>query len=107
MFPLAEAGVVEQDVMQFWRESPFDLKLQTYEGNCDLCFLKAAGKIQKVMRDRPDLAQWWIDMEKRTGQRFRKDRPSYAAQLHRSQQESLFPLTNEPDELGIACHCTD
>jgi hypothetical protein len=41
----------------------FDLQLDQHEGNCDLCFLKGAGKIQRIMRARPDLADWWIQME--------------------------------------------
>lgn len=111
-FPLHAAGVSNADVMAFWAGHDFDLALESHEGNCDLCFLKGAGKIQRIMRDRPDLAAWWVDMETRiertaggTG-RFRKDRPSYAALLEHSSRPSLWDV-NEPDELSIACHCTD
>jgi 3'-phosphoadenosine 5'-phosphosulfate sulfotransferase (PAPS reductase)/FAD synthetase len=41
--PLVDMKVTQEDVQQFWKEQPFDLKLKhdpdfgTYEGNCDLC----------------------------------------------------------------------
>lgn len=117
--PLHEAGVTSADVMAFWASHPFDLQLKSYEGNCDLCFLKGQGKIERVMRERPDLAEWWLRMEElgkelqprvRTpgGNLFRKDRPSYAAMLERSQRASLPMMgDDEDDQLSIACHCTD
>lgn len=106
--PLFDAKVTELEVLSFWRHSPFDLQLESYQGNCDLCFLKSAGKLEKIMRRRPDLADWWIAAEQRTGQRFRNDRPSYAALLQRSQRPQLPGMEDDgPDELSIACHCTD
>lgn len=107
LLPLSDAGTTEPDVMAFWRAQPFDLELSQHEGNCDLCFLKGRGKIERIMRARPDLAQWWIEAEKRTGQRFRNDRPSYAALLELSQRPQIPGMEDEPDELSIACHCTD
>jgi 3'-phosphoadenosine 5'-phosphosulfate sulfotransferase (PAPS reductase)/FAD synthetase len=76
--PLADAGTTERDVMAFWHEQPFDLHLRQHEGNCDLCFLKGPRKRQQIMRDRPDLAVWWIEQERRIGSTFRIDCPSYA-----------------------------
>lgn len=104
--PLGAVGVTEGDVMAFWAAQPFDLGLMQHEGNCDLCFLKSAGKLRRIMADRPDLAAWWVAAEGRTGQRFRKDRPGYAKLLELAQRPGLFDAT-EDDELSIACHCTD
>lgn len=100
--PLAEAGIIEADVMAFWNTQPFDLQLRPHEGNCDLCFLKGYDKVRNLVRDRPDLAQWWADQEARIGGTFRDDRPSYAAMLA---QPDLFK-----DALGddlIECYCHD
>ena len=84
-----------------------------FSGNCDLCFLKGMSKTKQIMKDRPDLANWWIEAEaERIGVRnpsvafFRKDRPRYAKLLELSQLPGLFD-GHEPDELSIACHCTD
>lgn len=111
--PLAHAGITLADVEAFWAAHPFDLELESHEGNCDLCFLKGRGRIVRILRDRPELADWWVrweqTVEHRDGgtDRFRRDRPSYAALLEESRRPSLFPLADEPDELSIACHCTD
>lgn len=92
--------------MEFWSNQPFDLGLRQHEGNCDLCFLKSTGKILAIMKDRPELADWWIEREQEGGQVFRRDRHNYSALLKTSKIASL-PMFDEPDELGIACHCTD
>lgn len=114
--PMHRAGLAEADVTAFWNAHAFDLGLKSHEGNCDLCFLKGAGKIQRIMQDNPELAAWWIEQETDAAKRgiardpstalFRKDRPRYAAMLELSKRPTLFPL-DEPDELSIACHCTD
>lgn len=114
--PLSRAGVTKADVLSWWAQQPFDLGLQDHEGNCDLCFLKGAGKVRRVMKDRSDLAAWWIRMESSADRRglarnksvafFRKDRPRYSVQLGLAQRMDLFDV-DESDELSIACHCTD
>lgn len=71
--PLADSGVTEDDVMSFWESQPFDLNLRQHEGNCDLCFLKGKRKLLEILIDRPDLADWWIEMEQTTGSTFRKE----------------------------------
>lgn len=115
--PLYEAGVTERDVLGYWRTSPFDLRLRTWEGNCDECFLKSTAKRMRIMRDRPELTQWWIDREKEAeatatrpeAARFRNDTPSYEAMLRAAHQPTLFALTDldstSLDDLGdCVCH---
>lgn len=110
--PLARAGVSRAAVTAFWQSMPFDLQLEPHEGNCDLCFLKGRGRIIRILQDRPELADWWIEYERTVihagggTDRFRRDRPSYAALLEHSRRPTLFPL-DEADELSVACHCTD
>lgn len=111
--PLAEAGISEPDVMDFWSRQPFDLQLKQHEGNCDLCFLKSAKKQTAILQDRPDLADWWIMHEKTSGQTFRNDRPCMADMLAIAQKEQEEPgwlwadgnngSCGELDE----CKCTD
>jgi 3'-phosphoadenosine 5'-phosphosulfate sulfotransferase (PAPS reductase)/FAD synthetase len=98
--PLADAGVTLADVDTFWRAQPFDLQLQPHEGNCDLCFLKGLQKRVQIIRDRPDLAEWWIEQERRIGSTFRNDQPSYAAIA--AQGDMFGPA----DDL-IECYCHD
>lgn len=115
--PLADEKVTNADVLSFWAANSFDLQLESHEGNCDLCFLKGIGKTKRIMATDPQYAAWWIRMEAAADRRglarnksvafFRKDRPRYSTLLALSQRPSLFPLGDEPDELSIACHCTD
>ena len=63
-FPLIESRIVELDVLAFWAQNDFDLRLKGYEGNCDLCYLKSRWKRLRIMRDMPHLAVWWIQKER-------------------------------------------
>lgn len=71
--PLADAKVTEADVLAFWTDQAFDLQLETWEGNCDLCFLKGKEKKVRILMDHPELAQWWLDAEQAIGATFRKN----------------------------------
>lgn len=63
VMPLAEAGVTNRMVREFWAEQPFDLQLLPFEGNCDACFLKARPKLWEVERTKPGTLQWWAEAE--------------------------------------------
>jgi 3'-phosphoadenosine 5'-phosphosulfate sulfotransferase (PAPS reductase)/FAD synthetase len=115
--PLAAVGITATDVGAFWASQPFDLQLpnvngKTAHGNCDLCFLKGAKQIMSLIAEKPERAVWWAKQEAAVqssgkyqgdGDRFRKDRPSYADMMRFSVvQQSL--LDEEP---LIDCFCTD
>lgn len=108
--PLWVDGITAKDVGDFWANNNFDLRLPnnggvTDWGNCDLCFLKGASKRASIIRERPDLADWWIAAEASKGQRFRPDQTSYAQmKLIATDQGQLFDLT--ADET-IPCFCGD
>lgn len=118
--PLADAGVDVAEVGRFWSESPFDLALpnmngRTMHGNCDLCFLKGAGQVLALIREKPSRALWWIEQEKRIesqakykgdGARFRNDRPSYQQMYDMAMNHGeLFPF--DEDESIQCIGCTD
>lgn len=115
VMPLAAAGVTKKHVGDFWRAQPFDLDLPnhngvTYEGNCDLCFMKGRNIVQTLIVAKPSRAIWWASQEdrplnsKESGARFRNDRPSYQTMLERAlRQEDMFAV----DEATIACFCGD
>jgi hypothetical protein len=112
--PLARAGATLRDVSAFWAAQPFDLRLRSHEGNCDLCFLKGRDKLMRIMRARPDLVPWWIAQEGRGygdpgDALFRHDRPSYAQMLNMVQRTPLLPGLGleEDDDAALPCACTD
>lgn len=119
VLPLAAAGVTKKDVGDFWKAQPFDLALPnnngvTYEGNCDLCFLKGRNIVQTLIVQKPSRAIWWAAQEslalasKPSGARFRNDRPSYQTMLERAdRQQDLFPGADLDADETIDCFCGD
>lgn len=105
--PLATAGITKADVMAFWHAQPFDLALRPHEGNCTLCFLKGRRVRERIMRDREDLAEWWIRQEARIEGRFCAHEPGYAATLDRVRRLPLLPMDLDGDTEAVTCHCTD
>jgi 3'-phosphoadenosine 5'-phosphosulfate sulfotransferase (PAPS reductase)/FAD synthetase len=63
IWPLSKAKVTKADVMAFWKEQPFDLALQWWEGNCDFCFLKGKAIRKRIIRDDPTVPLWWHERE--------------------------------------------
>jgi hypothetical protein len=109
LFPLHAAGITRTEVMAFWASQPFDLGLRPWESNCDLCFLKGANYIDRILRDHPETGEGWEAAEKRTGARFRNDRGSYAF-LRKKARLPLLPMAglDDGDPTAIMdCACTD
>lgn len=100
--PLADAGVWQRDVAEFWAAQSFDLRLAgKWEGNCDGCFLKSRPAILRMHADHPERMRWWAEMEAiqrgkaGRGRTFRRDREPYAklADLVRSMPRLPFDET--------------
>ena len=107
--PLYDARVTSADVAAFWKAQPFDLALRPWEGNCDGCFLKSRSRRERIFRDRPDLAAWWIAQEAAVGGRFHAHEPGYAATLDRVRRLPMLALDLDAsaDDGTPACGCTD
>lgn len=103
MHPLADAGITKDHVEMFWRQQSFDLRLplingKTVKGNCDLCFLKSEAALAMMIKEHPEKAQWWIDAEERTANRFERRRSmKNFAQFVDRQQDWVF------DQQGYFC----
>jgi 3'-phosphoadenosine 5'-phosphosulfate sulfotransferase (PAPS reductase)/FAD synthetase len=106
VMPLSKAGVVEEDVLAFWKEQPFDLKLRTWEGNCDLCFLKSHAKKVRIVQDNPQVADWWLEKEA-SHEPFRRHAKPYAAIVAEARRLPLMHIEGAPDDDLGDCLCTD
>ena len=109
--PMNDAKHTVKDVSDFWKKQNFDLNLtnaygKTPAGNCDLCFLKGMDTTLSILRERPEMADWWIKQEQKfgadKGATFRKDRPNYIklVDISKSQQD----LFNDDDQMTCFCH---
>ena len=109
--PMYDAKHTVDDVTNFWSKENFDLNLtnaygKTPAGNCDLCFLKGMDTTISILKERPEMANWWIAQEQKFGDhdgaRFRKDRPNYIDLVDISKQtQTLF---NDDDQMTCFCH---
>lgn len=75
LLPLRAAGITKHDVVRFWRQQHFDLRLpvvrgKTIGGNCDGCFLKGEASIASLARNMPERSRWWEKHEQATGRQF-------------------------------------
>tara|TARA_Y100000385_G_C12927135_1_gene565114 strand:+ start:60 stop:908 length:849 start_codon:yes stop_codon:yes gene_type:complete len=64
IYPLCDD--LKVDVMfirDWWDRQCFDLQLKDYEGNCDLCFKKSVRKRLTLIKENPEIAEWWLKME--------------------------------------------
>jgi 3'-phosphoadenosine 5'-phosphosulfate sulfotransferase (PAPS reductase)/FAD synthetase len=118
ILPLADMGVTKRDVYSFWVAQDFDLQLPNNDGvtdwgNCDLCFLKGLGKKQSIIRERPDLADWWIEQEASLSAEvgkaafFRADQPSYAQMKEFATGQGVLDFFEDDDTTIGDCFCGD
>lgn len=98
--PLVKWKITKKDVIEFWNKQNFDLKINEPYGNCDCCFLKGKGKLMKIAKERPELLQYWIEIEKNSGRTFKKD-ISYQQILSISKNQIDMFL----DDPGFDCFC--
>ena len=111
VLPMVHAQVTKEMVGDFWKAQPFDLNLPNNQGvtdwgNCDLCMLKGRKKRISIIKQRPELADWWIKQEEKSGSTFRKEQGESYKNLKRIalENEELFdPL---PD-ITLGCYCGD
>ena len=114
VLPMYHAKHDVKDVTDFWEKQNFDLNLtnfsgKTLAGNCDLCFLKGKDTKIKLLRERPEMADWWIKQEQKFGKdagaTFRKDSDNYIKLLDISKQ----PNDEEQDMFDeqMTCFCHD
>ena len=109
--PLADAGVTLKEIDSFWSNHDFQLALPMSQNgesplsNCDLCFFKSVSRKLSIIREQPNLADWWIEQEERIGNVFRRQHPSYKElKLIASDQGNLFEFDNDE---SMSCFCGD
>lgn len=87
----------KQDVLDWWKEQPFDLGIQEHLGNCVFCIKKSLQKVALATKDEPALADefvnmlWWNDVK--------EDKVMYRSNNSLEQVIALFGDT-ERDELA-------
>jgi len=106
--PLYEDKKTLKDVLNFWNNNAFDLKLPSHDGktlagNCDLCFLKGTRTLTKLVKEKPGLTEWWINEEKKMKNTF-KNKISYIDILDLSNKKQAQIDFLEDDSRSCFCH---
>lgn len=109
-YPLSKARVVKADVMAFWAAQPFDLGLEPWEGNCDLCFLKGRAIKKRIILQDSSRATWWAGNETDKGSGVRgwfdkRDRIASLVEEVRRFPDLFEPFDSEEydAECGLTC----
>jgi 3'-phosphoadenosine 5'-phosphosulfate sulfotransferase (PAPS reductase)/FAD synthetase len=107
VMPLYRAGVTKRDVNAYWASQDLDLAIDS-----DGCFMKHDLKLIRMFQEYPERGVWWINQEQRTGQVFRKDKPTYKQLIWDAEMLLKHPnmdIENIPeDELNaVDCYCGD
>lgn len=82
IYPMVGWGTTTQLVREFWNAAEFDLKLKDYEGNCDLCWKKSLRKKLTILSEKPEVADWWREMEVRYGSKVFENRQTHDGPCH-------------------------
>lgn len=98
--PLVKWKITQKDVLNWWKQQPFNLKVNKPYGNCDCCFLKGKGALAIIAKEKPELFDWWIDIEKESGYQFKKE-ISYD-KLRNKAKSQLGLWDNDP---SFECFC--
>jgi hypothetical protein len=98
VMPLYKDNITENHIKEFWKQHPFDLNIHTHLGNCDLCFHKKISKKQNILKEMPQIADWWIKMEDFIGSTFNKNYS--VSELLKMSKEQLNLFDND-----IECFC--
>jgi len=113
VLPMYHAKHDVKDVTDFWEQQNFDLNLtnfsgKTLAGNCDLCFLKGKDTKIKLLKERPEMADWWIKQEQKFGKdasaTFRKDSDNYIKLLDISKQPNYEEQDMFDEQMTCFCH---
>lgn len=96
--PLADHGINKEDVLHFWSQQPFDLKVPDGLGNCDMCFLKGKATLKQIAESDPRRAVWWANQERLIGATFIKSGLEY---------RNLAQMSCAVDDAVEDCTCTD
>ena len=66
IYPLCDELKVDgKFIRNWWEKQSFDLQLKDYQGNCDLCFKKSLKKRLTIIKENPEIAKWWLEMEQK------------------------------------------
>jgi Phosphoadenosine phosphosulfate reductase family len=114
LLPLNKFQITKEDVLLWWSKQPFDLDLKEHHGNCDLCVLKSPRKVKTIMRENPNVCNWYAEYEKKLDTTFFENKTiddiynlskRKFALFRENEKKSQLKLFGQ--DLEISCFCGD
>lgn len=109
IFPLANAGIQEFEILKLWRRGFFGFDLQLDAdgdgGNCDGCFLHSADRIARMFRKYPERMDWWPRTENRLGTKTMRPKRSYAEIREIALNQGILSWSDAEDAAPCAQAC--
>lgn len=76
-YPLLDNGITTKDRNKFWKDKPIKITIPAYKGNCDLCFKKSNRKLMTIIKEEPNIINWWKEMTEKYSKIPIEDKPAY------------------------------
>lgn len=76
-YPLIDNNISKKERNLFWSKQPIKIKIPAYKGNCDLCFAKSNRKLTTIIKEEPNIADWWGKMIDKYSKISIEGKPSY------------------------------
>lgn len=104
IFPLYDRKINKQQVIDYWKQKPYDLEIPSILGNCTLCFMKGKNATINILKHYPELAEQWIEDERLSKYQYHKDM-SIQQMLSIASMPDLFnqPLDNITSAYDCSC----
>lgn len=94
-FPMYETGITSEDVKDYWNRKNWVFPSIS---NCDFCFHHRPIQQQIQAKMYPERAEWWLDIESKTGSTFGKE------SLEKILRQTTLDIYEDNQSM---CHCTD
>ena len=98
-YPLMDRKISQKERNKFWKDQPVKISIEAYKGNCDLCFAKSNRKLITIIKQEPDLIEWWDRMIKEYGQITIEGKPSYNDLLEANNGMTFYRGYNTIEDL--------
>jgi hypothetical protein len=98
-YPLLDRGISKRHRNIFWENQPIKIKIPAFKGNCDLCFEKSNRKLMTILKEEPELGDWWQDMINKYGTNIKPTSPSYTGLVEKIGYMSFFREYNTIEHL--------
>lgn len=98
-YPLLDKGITTKERNKFWKDQPIKIKIPAFKGNCDLCFEKSTRKLMTILKEEPELGNWWQKMMDEYGSIELESRNSYNNEIAKYGMNKFYRGRNTINDL--------